>query len=248
MMDVGGWPGFADLRNASRRALPLCLVLASAVTVNDGRLSPAGETVIEPVGAFGSQRGSDCGTTILIATGRDTSYTLTALSDGVRFDFDADGNAERTSWTPPMSEVAFLAIDRDKDGAITSGRELVGQYGWPGVKSGFTALADMRRRTEGATKRGTLRSQDSLFGELLLWTDRNHDGRSHPSELRALADVVSDLGLAYSAHHRSDGHGNEFVYRGFAFVRAAADRNRGEARFEGMLQLRHTYDVCLVRQ
>ena len=238
--------GFA---NATRRAMPaVCLVLASAATVDDGSRTGGRELTFDAVGSFPGRQSRDCHSTLLIATGQDTSYTLTSLNDGVRFDFDGDGTPDRISWTPPNSEISFLAIDRDKDGAITSGSELVGKYSWPGVESGFAALADMNVQTNGNPQRGTVRSDDPLFSELLLWTDSNHDARSQPTELRPLADRVADVGLAYRGHHRSDIHGNQFAYRGFALVRPAPGRNRAEARFEGMAQLRHVYDVCFVRE
>ena len=75
----------------------------------------------------------------------------------------------------------------------------------------------------------------------------NHDGRSDPSELSPLADHVANVSLGYSGYHRSDVHGNEFAYRAFVLLRAAPDRNRAETRYEGMMQLRHVYDVCFVR-
>ena len=223
----------------------VCLMLASTAILDDGSKTRARWR--DDVAAFPSKQSPDCPSTILVATGRDASYDLTSLHDGVRFDFDGDGTAERTSWTSPNSQIAFLAIDRDKNGAITSGDELVGKHTWPGARSGFAALAELYEQTNGKPKGATVPSDEPGLSELLLWTDRNHDGRSDPSELNQLADHVASVNLGYSGYHRSDVHGNEFAYRAFVLVRATPDRNRAETRYEGMTLLRHVYDVCFVR-
>jgi hypothetical protein len=57
-------------------------------------------------------------------------------------------------------------------------------------------------------KRGSVSSDDPRFARLLLWTDRNHNGVSEPSELRPASELLSDIGLAYEEHKRRDGHGN----------------------------------------
>jgi hypothetical protein len=65
---------------------------------------------------------------IIISTGRSSRYKLTSASEGVLFDIDGDGIAEQVAWTEPVSDVAFLALDRDGDGRITSGRELFAKF------------------------------------------------------------------------------------------------------------------------
>jgi hypothetical protein len=145
---------------------------------------------------------------IIIATGTDSSYRLTAARDGVLFDIDGDGAVEWIAWTTPDAEVAFLAIDRDGDGHITNGKELFGNFTIPGASNGFEALARMARESNGGMKRGSVSSDDPRFARLLLWTDRNHNGVSEPSELRPASELLSDIGLAYEEHKRRDGHGN----------------------------------------
>ena len=115
------------------------------------------------------------------------------------------------------------------------------------MRSGFAALAELYAQTNGKPKGATVPSDEPGLSELLLWTDRNHDGRSDPSELNPLADHVASVNLGYSGYHRSDVHGNEFAYRAYVLLRAAPDRNRAETRYEGMMLLRHVYDVCFVR-
>ena len=67
------------------------------------------------------------------------------------FDMDANGVAERVSWAG--SGDGFLAMDRDGDGKITSGRELFGSHTVMSdgrvATSGFQALADLDGRQIG---------------------------------------------------------------------------------------------------
>ena len=43
---------------------------------------------------------------------------------------------------------------------------------------------------------GVIDRHDATFAQLLLWSDRNGDQTSSPSELRAAADVVIEVPLA----------------------------------------------------
>ena len=180
---------------------------------------------------------------ILIATGKGNSYTLTSAEQGVLFDIDGDGTAERVGWTAAETDVSFLAIDRDGDGFITSGRELFGNHTMLGATNGFDALRLMSLETNGGVTRAHVSSEDPLFEKLLLWTDRNHNGVSEPDELRPAASVLSDIGLGYEKHNRRDGSGNEFRFRGFAHVRTEPGRNAVKSPTEDRERQKHIYDV-----
>jgi hypothetical protein len=163
---------------------------------------------------------------IVIATGRGARYELTSASNGVEFDINGDGSAERVAWTAPGSGVAFLAMDRDGDGVITSGKELFGNYTLPGATNGFEALRRMSMSTNGGVMRGSVSQEDPLFAQLLLWTDANHNGVSEPSELRPASELLSDIGLGYRVTGRRDQHGNLFSFLGWASVRTEPGRNK----------------------
>jgi len=96
-----------------------------------------------------------------------------------------------TDW--PTAVTPWLALDRDGDGAITSGAELFGD-GVPGASNGFEALAPLDDNRDGVIDR-----DDRAFASLLLWADANHDRTSSPDELRPASDVVVSIPLA---HHR----------------------------------------------
>ena len=131
-----------------------------------------------------------------------------------------------TARTRPDSGVAFLTLDRDGDGLITSGRELFGNHTRPESPNGFDALARTAMATNGGVKRASVSSDDPVYAQLLLWTDRNHNGSSEPSELRPASEIVSDIGLGYSASDRQDRFGNLYIYEGWAAVRTGHGRNR----------------------
>ena len=182
---------------------------------------------------------------IVVAVGRDSAYKLTSAEDGVWFDIDGDGTVERIAWTERDSPVAFLAIDRDGDGQITSGRELFGNHMLSGAKNGFMALASMALEAGAGVIRGSLSVDDAIFSRLLLWTDVNHNGVSEPSELGPAGDRLAEIGLGYQDHQRKDGHGNHFAFRGWVSVRTQPGRNAAADPGESKERRRYIYDVVL---
>jgi hypothetical protein len=181
---------------------------------------------------------------IVIATGERQDYRFTSAADGVRFDITGDGTLDQVAWTEPDAEVAFLALDRDGDGRITSAKELFGDHSVEGATNGFDALL----RTAlafNAGAGGSVSSDDPLFSRLLLWTDANHNGVSEPWELRPAATLVSDIGLSYQVHNRRDRFGNRYRFRGYVLMRTAPGRNRSQSPREADTRRRWIYDVFL---
>jgi hypothetical protein len=158
-------------------------------------------------------------TPIIIAIGRRANYQLTAAQNGVSFDLDADGQAEVIGWTRADSDVALLAIDRNGDGRITSGQELFGNHTVPGALNGFEALARMDYELSGIVRTAIHRG-DELFDQLLLWTDRNHNGISEPNELVPARDVLSEISFEYEPSQRRDQFGNLYRFKGQATIGA----------------------------
>jgi hypothetical protein len=154
----------------------------------------------------------------------DTSgkgYHLTSVEEGVRFDLDGDGQTEQVAWTQRGADNAFLAFDRNGNGVVDDGTELFGSYtpAYPNgdrqvtTPNGFEALRFAEGPSYGATSPadGIIDARDPIFSQLLLWTDRNHNGVSEPDELEHLSDVgLVSIRTDYRRSKRADRFGNEF--------------------------------------
>ena len=182
----------------------------------------------------------------VLSVNRNNPFTLTSVDEGVRFDIDADGDLEQASWTEAASDIAFLALDRDGDGMISSGRDLVGSRTIPGVTSAPNALIQLASDAIGSERRPAIDSGNPLFQRLLLWTDDNHNGISEGSEVLPAHELLSDVRLGFERHHRTDAHGNQSRYRGFVHVRAESGSQPVTSAADDTARLRPMYDVCLV--
>jgi hypothetical protein len=99
------------------------------------------------------------------------------------------------SWPEAGSPGAFLALDRNADGMITNGEELFGDNPLKGVANGFDALAEY-----DSNKDGVIDSKDPVWGKLVLWQDRNADGRGIGKELTPIkTSPVESISLKYQS-------------------------------------------------
>jgi hypothetical protein len=148
---------------------------------------------------------------ILIDLAND-NFSLTSLSGGVRFDLNGDGRAEQLPWTSAAGNDAWLALDRNGDGRITTGRELFGSYTEQPASAepnGFIALGLLDSNGDGRVT-----SADERFAALLLWVDANHDGVSQPTELYPLgARGISSISTVYKKRDEGIGTVTNFAIR-----------------------------------
>ncbi len=176
---------------------------------------------------------------ILISLDAETSLDLTSPAEGVDFDIDGDSHEERIAWTRPGSQLAFLCWDRDGDGTVKNGTELVGGATREGAWNGFMAL-----RLLAPSAGGAITSEHSTFSKLFLWVDRNHDGRSQVGELRRVGEVFRKVGLGYfepKGGPQKDEFGNVVRYQGWLLpATAPPDARSGYSpAYEVVLAVKH---------
>lgn len=147
-------------------------------------------------------------------------FTLTNHHDGVSFDLNSDGSRELLAWTSLQSDDAWLALDRNHNGAIDNGTELFGNYTPQPTpptgeeKHGFLALTQYDKPVNGGNNDGEISKNDAIFDSLRLWRDANHNGRSEPSELLSLPSLgLKTIELNYKESKKTDHYGNMFKYR-----------------------------------
>lgn len=147
-------------------------------------------------------------------------FNLTSSASGIDFNLNNIGGKEKLGWTNANSDDAWLVRDRNSNGTIDNGTELFGDLTPQPAssngekKNGFRALAEYDKTSSGGNHDGQIDNRDSVFTNLRLWQDKNHNGLSETSELHTLQALnVATLELDYKSSKKTDSHGNQFGYR-----------------------------------
>lgn len=120
---------------------------------------------------------------------------LSSLDDGVNFDLDKNGFAEKTAWV--KNNDGFLAIDINRNGRIDNGGELFGdRFLMPDgniSSTGFEALISLDEDNNNKIDKN-----DTVFERLCFWFDSNRNGLTDNDELKTLAELnISYIDLNY---------------------------------------------------
>lgn len=110
---------------------------------------------------------------------------LTDVENGVYFDLDNNGFAEKTAWIG--TEDGFLALDINGNGIIDNGGELFGDqfvmHDGNISETGFEALSSLDENYDGI-----IDENDAVFEKLCVWIDSNHNGNTDENELKTLTE------------------------------------------------------------
>lgn len=108
---------------------------------------------------------------------------------GAYFDILGSGTAVRTAFVTGGD--AFLALDRNGNGSIDSGKELFGDQ--HGARNGYEEL----RKLDGNGD-NVINARDAAFKDLLLFVD-NGNGQTEAGELLRLSEAgIAEIGLGYA--------------------------------------------------
>lgn len=182
---------------------------------------------------------------IVLDMNGDGKLALTDVWDNkslVRFDMALEGRAFPTGWVKPSD--AFLAIDSNGNGKIDNASELFGEYtgaevlGPKTFKNGFEALAKY-----DSNKDGIVDAKDKDFGKIMLWFDRNQNGRTDKGELVSLASQGITV-LKLESKELRDEYGNyPVVARNEVRIMGSFVRNGKEFQMADVwFKVRRNYD------
>ncbi|NQY21938.1 MAG: tandem-95 repeat protein, partial [Campylobacteraceae bacterium] len=109
-----------------------------------------------------------------------------SLTQGVKFDIDADGDKDLTGWVG--ADDGLLVRDINNDGIINDASELFGEEtikkDGSKARDGFEALSELDSNNDGL-----INKYDEAFKELRVWKDSNSDGITQADELLTLEDI-----------------------------------------------------------
>jgi hypothetical protein len=128
---------------------------------------------------------------VLIADVAADGIKMQGAVTGPRIHF-GDGQARASGWTVPQSDDSFIVVEILQNGTLDDLRELLGVQGPPnGLEylRTFDGIAASQLSRFGkrvpVNANGQLDSSDAIFHRLILWSDRDSDGRSDDGELQS---------------------------------------------------------------
>ena len=142
--------------------------------------------------------GVEVGTDPLVIDLDGDGIELVRQADGVYFDIDNDGFAEKAGWV--SGDDGLLARDLNGNGLIDNQGELFGNASL----SGFAALAALDSNADGA-----INSLDADFTALRVWRDLDKDGKTDAGELKTLVETgITSISLTTTTPASSQLAGN----------------------------------------
>ena len=146
-------------------------------------------------------------TPIVLDLDRNGIQTIARENSTGTFDLLGTGKGIHSGWISAGD--AFLAVDLNGDGKITSVSELFGGYN---KGDGFAKLADYDSNGDGVVD-----ARDAAFGQLRVWQDLNGNHQTDEGELRSLSEAgVASLKVDFVELPAIDAQGNLHLERSSA--------------------------------
>ena len=135
-----------------------------------------------------------------------------SAEDGVYFDFDNNGFAEKIGWV--NADDGLLVRDINRNGIIDNGSELMGDLtqlaDGTNAQNGFEALASFDLNGDGI-----IDNQDAIFSELRIWIDKNQNGITDTGELNNLSELgIEGINVNYNTVAAKMENGNTYTQKG----------------------------------
>lgn len=134
-----------------------------------------------------------------------------SVKDGVNFDFDNNGFAEKTGWVG--KDDGLLVRDINHNGQIDNGGELFGDLTAADefeAKNGFEALKYYDTNGDNI-----INHLDEIYSELRVWQDANQNGKVDTGELHRLEELgIAGFDLNYENINETDTSGNSHTQKG----------------------------------
>ena len=134
-----------------------------------------------------------------------------SVKDGVNFDFDNNGFAEKTGWVG--KDDGLLVRDINRNGQIDNGGELFGDLT---VADGFEAANGFEALKYFDTNGDNIINHlDEIYSELRVWQDANQNGKVDAGELHSLEELgIAGFDLNYENINETDASGNSHTQKG----------------------------------
>jgi hypothetical protein len=127
----------------------------------------------------------------------DGIETIARNASNVSFDVEDSGYLEHTGWL--KGDDAFLALDRNYNGQVDSGRELFSNGAVDISRRGLAGLAWV-----DANYDGKITSADPVWNELRIWQDANENGQQDAGETLSLNAVgITELNYSMGAFQQN---------------------------------------------
>ena len=137
----------------------------------------------------------------------DGVISTLSLANGVYFDLDNSGFAEKTAWIGQKD--GLLVLDKNDNQRIDGGAELFGtetflQDGTL-AENGYLALGEYD--TDGD---GQITQADATYSKLKVWQDKNSNGVAESDELKTLSELnIESINTDYALNTTTDNNGVE---------------------------------------